>query len=289
MKKQFLKAAILGFLIFSIVGCAAQKPNWKEVVVSKGMTFTYHFKKGDKHTYRFTTNNTTSQEMNGQTQETNITNKSVEHYQVKEALKNGTFVIQAVIDSIDATFSNPMMNQIKPLYQKVLNKPVELILTKTGEVDTVKGLNAFPNIQGSADWKKTFESLFFKLPTKPVKLGDTWTESKTQHKKSVPLNITINSKTKYLLKSIQSYKGADCLFITFTTDLSLSGNGNQAGMELDYSANGSGSGKIYFDPVSSTFLLTSSESSIEGTVSLPSRNMEIPSSTTVSVKGIRIE
>ncbi len=289
MKKQFLKAAILGFLIFSIVGCAGQKPNWKEAVSNKGMQLVYHFKKGDKHTYRFTLNTNSSQEMGGQTQETNVTQKNVVRYEVKNFLKNGTFAIQAVIDSIDATFSNPMMNQIKPLYQKVLNKPVELILTKTGDVDSVKGLDAFPTIQGSADWKGMFESLFFKLPQKPLKIGDSWMETKTKHKKSGPMNMTIVSKTKYLLKSIQPYKGIDCLFITYTTDLSLSGKGNQAGMELDYSGSGSGSGKIYFDPVSSTFLFTSTESSIDGSVSLPSRNMEIPSSTTVSVKGIRIK
>ncbi len=289
MKKHLLKTVILGFFIISIVGCAAQKPNWKEAVGNKGTAFTYHFKKGDKHAYRFVTNSNTSQEMRGQTQETNITNKSIVHYEVKKALKNGTFVIQSTIDSTSVSANNPMMNQVNSLLKKSLNKPVELIVTKTGEVDTVKGLNAFPTIQGGADWKQMFESLFFKLPKKPVKIGDTWAESKTKHKKSGPLNMTIISKTNYLLKSIQPYKGVDCLFITYTTDLSLSGKGNQAGMELNYSANGSGSGKIYFDPVSSTFLSMSTESNIDGNVSLPSRNMEIPSSTTVSVKAVRIK
>ena len=289
MKKHFLKITLLGVLIFSIFGCAAQKPNWKEVVGNKGMAFTYHFKKGDKHTYRFTTNNNTSQEMAGQTQETNVTNKSVVHYEVKKALKNGTFVIQSSVDSTAISSSNPMLNQINSLLQKSLHKPVELIVTKTGEIDTVKGLNAFPTVQGSIDWKQLFESLFFKLPTKPVKIGDSWTKTKTKHKKSGPMDMIITSKTTYLLKSIQPYKGVDCLFITYTTDLSLSGQGSQAGMELNYSGSGSGSGKIYFDPASSTFLLMSSENNVDGTVSLPSRNMEIPSSTTVSVKAVRVK
>ncbi|NOY79086.1 MAG: hypothetical protein GXO76_14635 [Calditrichaeota bacterium] len=289
MKKYFLKAALFGILIFSIVGCAAQKPNWKEIVGNKGMVFTYHFKKGEKHTYRFITNSSTSQEMAGQTQETNLTNRSVLHYEVKDVLKNGTFVIQSTVDSTAISSSNPMINQVNSLLQKSLHKPVELIVTKTGEIDTVKGLNAFPTLQGSADWKRLFESLFFKLPAKPIKIGDSWTETKTTHKKSGPMDMTITSKTKYLLKSIKPYKGMDCLFITYTTDLTLSGEGSQAGMGLNYSGSGSGSGKIYFDPVSSTFLSMSSESNIDGNVTIPSRNMEIPSSTMVSVKAVRIK
>ncbi len=289
MRKHILKAAILGLLILSIAGCAANKPNWKESINKQGMAFSYNLKKGDTHAYRFTMNNNTSQEMAGQTQETNITNKSVVHYKVKEVLKNGKFAIESAIDSTAISSSNPMMNQMNALLQKTLNKPVELIVTKTGEIDTVKGLDAFPTVQGGANWKQTFESLFIKLPKKPVKIGDSWSESKTLHKKSGPLNMTINSKTKYLLKSIQPYKGVDCLFITFSNDLSLSGKGNQAGMELNYSANGSGSGKIYFDPASSTFLFMSTESNVDGNVSLPSRNMEIPTSSTVSVKAVRIK
>lgn len=289
MKNHFFKSIFIGLLILGFAGCAAQKPNWRESVKNKGASFTYHFKKGDKFKYRFTTNTNTSQEVAGQTREINSTIKAVVRYNVQNIQKDGVFSIQSSIDSLDINFNNPMMNQAKAMLQKAVNKPVTFTITKIGKIGTIDGLKAFPSFQGAANWEQTFSALFFKLPNKPIKIGDSWTDTKTKTTKSGPMNLKIVSKSKYTLKSIQPYNGVDCLFIIYTSDITLSGKGNQSGMALSYTGTGSSSGKIYFNPETSTYILMTSDSAVDGTVSIPSRNMEIPSSTTVSTKAVQIK
>ena len=289
MKRIRIGILLVGVFAFLLAGCAAQKPNWQELVKTKGIDLTYHLKKGDKATYRTISTNDVSQEMMGQTQEFSTTTRAVVHYEVKDVQKDGNFVVEAAIDSLTIKGSNPALAQVQGILDKAKNKTVTLIVTPKGKVSSIKGLKAFPTVQGFGRWGETFKSLFLHLPAKAVKVGESWDDTDERQAGSGPLKITVKSKRHYTLKGITLYKNRPCLNIPFTGDLNLSGKGNQAGMELEFSGTGSFTGKVYFDPATSSYLLMTSENSTDGSVKIPSRNMEIPNTITTSVKVERIK
>ncbi len=289
MKRIRTGILLVGTLAFLLAGCAAQKPNWQELVKSKGINLTYHLKKGDKATYRTISTNDVSQEMMGQTQEFSTTTRAVVHYEVKNVQKDGNFVVEAVIDSLTIKGSNPALAQVQGILDKAKNKPVTLIVTPKGKVSSIKGLKAFPTVQGAGNWEQTFKSLFLHLPDKAVKIGESWDETEERETGSAGLKITVRAKKHFTLKGVTTYKNKPCLNIPFTGDLNLSGKGSQAGMNIEFSGTGSFTGKVYFNPTTSSYLLMTSENSTEGSARIPSRNIEIPNTTTTSVKVERIK
>ncbi len=289
MRKITAGIVLVGMAALVLVGCAAQKPNWQETVKTKGVALHYHFKKGNKAVYRTVSTNDVSQEIMGQTREFTTTLRSILHYVVKDVRKDGNFVIEAAIDSLTISGSNPALAQVQGILDKARNKPVTLVVTPKGKVTSIQGLKAFPKAQGIGNWKETFRSLFLQLPEKPVKIGDSWNQTDVKNTGSAGLKIKVTAKKHYTLKGITLYKNKPCLNMAFSGDLNMSGKGNQAGMDIEFSGTGSFTGKVYFDPASSCFWLLTSEHSTDGTARIPSRNMEVPTSTTMSIKMERIQ
>jgi len=250
---------------------------------------TYHLKKGDKATYRTVSTTDVSQEMMGQVQDISTTTRSVVHYEVKDIKKNGNFVIEATIDSISIQGNNPGLAQVQGMLNEVRDIPVTFELTPKGKVSSFKGLDVFPTLQGIGNWKKTFTSLFIQLPAKPVKIGDSWDQQEVTETGSAGLKINVSAKKHFTLKGTTTYKNKSCFNIPFTGEMTLSGKGAQAGMNLEFSGTGTFNGKVFFDPTVSSFWFLTSEYSTDGTVTIPSRNIEIPNSTTTSVKMERIK
>ena len=96
---------------------------------------------------------------------------------------------------------------------------------------------------------REFTSFFFKLPTKEVSKGSTWSQEKVDTV-STPAGggkIIVNTNTSYELIDEEVVDGANCARISFNGKVALNGSTEAQGVNVNIAGNGAISGTALFD------------------------------------------
>lgn len=175
-------------------------------------------------------------------------------------------------------------------FSELLGKKVKFILLPNGKVEGFEGFESLPEIMTSTGDEMTTETYilgmkttFPLLPDKPVKFGDSWTDSQIM---DIPQGSSVlRSENNYTYTLIEETEkdGFDCLKIEMKEVSRLSGDFEQGGMPLSIEREGTSSGTYYFAYKEGMFISSDSESLAEGLIIVPSAGLELPQ--TISSKG----
>lgn len=182
-------------------------------------------------------------------------------------------------------------------FSELIGKKVKFILLPNGKAEGFDGFDALPEITSSGGGELNEETYilgvkttFPRLPDKPVKIGDTWSDTLVM---DIPQgNSVLKSENNFTYKLIEETKkdGFDCLKIEMTGTSRLSGDFEQEGMLLSIEREETSTGTLYFAYKEGMLISIESESIGEGIIIVPSVGMEIPE--TITSKGsltVRIE
>jgi hypothetical protein len=202
------------------------------------ITLEYNLKQGEILKQNMVMNMDMVQKFGGQEIKISIAMKMKMAFEVKES-QNDSYTMEVKFKEMIATVGVPGMQNISfdsntsedvatqanigPIFKAIIDKPFETVMTKTGKVRSVKGLDKFMEAMLGAFGEdvpeetrrqmiEQFGSQFSEealksqleqstgyFPDKPVGIGDTW-NTKVATKSS---NFTINIEIKSTLKSIE--------------------------------------------------------------------------------------
>jgi len=285
--KRVLRCAMLSVLLGTAVfSCAAPKQNLREMAV-KGMDLIYHVKAGDSHTYRLRSHTVVNQEVMGQKRTYTTDTKQVFTLKVlKVQGKNIQYALK--FDSLEVNSTAPMQTDLEAYKKALLNADIRIFADRKGNASKVTGLEGLKKMSLASRTESQLKNLLLTFPDGPKKVGDFWTKTEKNSLPSGPLDIGVTTKIKTTFAGVAACDAGSCLKFDMQGDLSLAGSGNQGGVDLMYEGSGTIRAEVLFDYATGTILRMTSKQNIDGTVTIPSQAMDIPSTTRQKTTLVRI-
>ena len=175
-------------------------------------------------------------------------------------------------------------------FSELIGKKVKFVLLPNGEVEGFEGFEDLPEITTAGGdtltetlYRLGVEQTFPMLPEKPVKLGDSWTDTQDIE---VPLGAYVlnsHSDTTYTLIEEVKKDGLDCLKIAVAGTEILTGDFEQQGTALTIERETTSEGFLYFAYEKGMFLSMEIESNAEGIISVIDAGIDLPQ--TIASKG----
>ena len=175
-------------------------------------------------------------------------------------------------------------------YSDLIGNKVKFLLKPDGKVEGFEGFDNLPEITTSTGEELNEEAYtlgakttFPLLPNRPVKIGDSWTDSQTLDIPSGDNILTSVSNFTYTLIEEVEKDGIECLKIEVKGVTTLSGNFEQGGTPLTIDRETTSTGTLYFAPKLGMFVSSESESIGEGIIHVSAAGIDIPQ--TITSKG----
>jgi hypothetical protein len=304
MKNFTLKAIALIFALTPVCSAFSQ------------ITLKYNFKKGEIFKQNMVTDMNLTQKIMDQEMNINIILSLKSTFEIKEVteesyilevkhkeMKMNTAIPGAGNISFDSNTPEDIATQqdLGPLLKATIDKPIEIVMTKAGEVKSVKGLDKIneamlnsldTNIPDAMKRQLTsqfssqlseenFKSMFSQnssfFPDKPVNIGDTWNQ-----KLSVTVsNFTTDSDIKMTLKSV------DGKAVTMDVDGIISTpegyEMEMNGMKAKASLKGTQKGTTTIDKNTGWIISSKSEQSFSGDIEAMGMKIPISATSTISI------
>ena len=251
---------------------AAQKTTVLEYKLPAGRSLTYQYKQDQAQVM----------EVQGQTMDTQVSNANTVTFKSK-GLKDKNLLLGATIDDITLTATSSMTGDMSPDMAGVKGKSFDMVLSPLGAEVDVTGAEAITyGISGeSQNISSQFKVFFPDLPGKPVKVGDTWPSSDSFDQGSTSMSIRSASQYVNTLEGFETVDGMECARISAQITGTVSGTGNQGGMDLTMSGTSKGKMVWYFAVKEGIFVKATTETTSEVSVDVSAAGMTIPVTGTI--------
>ncbi len=275
MKKIKLQTVVLALLALTfLVNARAQE----------SFLLQYKFQKGKTHRYRVVSNNDVTQEMQGQEMKSTSTSRSVIRLKVDDVLTNGSMVVVISADSMSTRTKNPMMDTTLVM-KGMIGKRVKVTLDATGKVLSREVIDSLKTDMAGLNTRTPQREVMniLSLPEKPLKAGETWTDSRNDTADVGTGKILNKTDITFTLVGKDKKRGHECLKVTYTGKISTNGKMSRMGMDIFTEGTGKISGTLYFDYVRGLLLSDESSRDIESTLAITGQqNMTMPMSTSTA-------
>jgi len=281
----FTVMALSVFSSLMIFTCAAKKSEpWGNG--EEGYTLTYHLEPGTKFIMSSTgTSEILSNQMGNEvTVLTDGTGK--ESYEVISYDKEAGMTVEMEYRERTQNLESPQGSGSTD-FSELIGKKVKFTVSPVGKVGDFEGFDALPQITTATQetiTEETFrlgvETSFPLLPEKPVKFGDTWTESDERDMPASGGTIKVTVNSTYTLVEEAVKDGFDCVKIDVATTVNMNGNVEQQGMPLTITRETKSNETMYFAYKKGMYVSRETSSKSEGVVTVESMGMEIPQNIT---------
>jgi hypothetical protein len=252
-------------------------------------TLQYKLEKGKVYRFADTTLVKSSQEMMGQEVKSTSTVLATTRLVPTEIRADGSTVLTVSPDVMSVSVKSARMDTTMVL-QDAIGKRTRLTISKLGEtigravIDTVK----FSGMAATAG-RQDMVRLHI-MPSKPVKIGEKWTATKPDTSEAMGGKMVTVSTGDFTLLSKEAKSGTECLKISYTGKLTISGKGSMNGADFFVEGTGTTSGTYFVDIATGMPVWEDSKYDVESTVALTgAQNMTIPSSTSVTAHRILLK
>ncbi len=252
---------ILAVLISA--GCGAKK----DMLNDDGVSLKYAMPEGNTLTYRFL--NGFSQNMDVMGNTINFSGDDSRMFSVRSTGEtNGDYRLEVTFDSVASKIVGPQ-GEFIPNLAEVEGKSFDLSLSRHGK--ETGALTAAPIEYDIYPGQKQnaismFQAFFPDLPTRPVKVGDTWFSVDTVFEKAGKGEMTLILNSHHRLDGFEVINGLKCARITTTVDGTLKGKTNEGGVDLISTMGVTGQEVWHFDYLKGTFVKSVSSGIAEGDV-----------------------
>jgi len=209
---------------------------------------------GDVFVYEKIMDGVNTMERMGQFFET--TNTSTFVFQLETETIDSLVSFIMTVDTIGYSFEGPQGTQAMD-FGDIKGKRSRVTITPQGEGREVVPIDSLPtpkmggqSMEGDA--KGWLSVPLFKVPEKPIKIGDSWTEAKldtnthTDTTRQSTRTSIKDSKSKYTVLGIETKMGLSCLHIQVETEYSSQSQGKMRDTEVSSEGDGETKSHVWF-------------------------------------------
>ncbi|HSA94970.1 MAG TPA: hypothetical protein VLJ16_02885 [Acidobacteriota bacterium] len=275
-KNAMIKMVLAAAVLLAAFGLAASAAGPSPAQADKAVVLEYKMPQGQTLTYKNTEQSGQVMDVMGQTVDTTTTGGGTFTLKAK-GLKDKNFLLGITIDDMSSTISGPQ-GDMSPDMTPVKGKSFDMVLSPLGSEVDVSGAEAitYTSPNGTGNVSAGFKLFFPDLPGKPVKVGDTWESSGGADDKSENMNIRMDFKNLNTFDGLETVNGMECARIKSAVTATISGTGNQQGMDMAISGTGKGTDVWYFAIKDGLYVKATSDLSMEMAVTVSAANMTIP-------------
>ncbi len=249
----------------------------------------YKFVEGTSIRYADTVDVQMTQEMMGQEMKMSQHIAAVTRYAVESVTAEGGAKLIATNDTMQIKIKNPRMDTtMVPV--ELLHRRNRLTITSLGDItgrEVIDSIKATALMRGSGGLGSREILRLPVLSAKPVKVGDSWTNTKVDSSKSDGGSSVLSSTMEYKMVGTEKYAGRTCVKLSYTGKLGVNSKGTMGGMEVFTEGTGTVTGVAYFDTKSGVFVGDEGKTEMEMTAAVTGQqNMTIPISQTTKSKHI---
>jgi hypothetical protein len=247
---------------------------------SAGTVLEYKMPAGRVLSYQDKTDGVEVTEVMGQSMESNTSSTSAFSFKGK-GLKEKNLLLGATIDDMSVSVTS-VQGDMSPDMKGLKGKTFDMVLSPLGAEVDVSGAEAitYEFATGTRNLASTFKLFFPDLPGKPLKVGDSWPSSYGTDENAGALKMRLDFQNVNTLEGFETVDGMECARISSKITGTISGSGNQMGMDMDFSGTHKGTDLWYFAVKEGIFVKSTSELTTEMSINVPAAGMTIPSTQT---------
>ena len=237
----------------------------------------YKFPAGQLLRYQVTGETREITEVMGRTNETVVTSRKTQSFLGKDQ-KDGRHVLDATLDDWTMTILTSQ-GSLSPDLKSVKGKSFEMVLSPLGREVDVSGAESitFEIAGNTGNLAAGFKIFFPDLPDHAVKIGDSWPSSFVIEDQGGASSRRSEIRSENTFEAIETVDGMECARITSKLAGTISGKGNQQGLDLLFSGTIQGKDVWYFAPKEGIFVKSTSEVENEVTITVGGgQNMTVP-------------
>ncbi len=266
---RYAGPALLAAATILIAACAGPKAfNYGNA--DTGFILAYRATKGQTLKYQMVNETRMTQEMMGQEMEVTSSQNMGWTLRFLGVSPEGNLRWQITFDQMISTGKGPQ-GDFSVDGKELVGKSAELVTVPQGKVVARIGFDKLPKLSvmgQEVDLAKQFREFLSQLPTKAVKIGDTWEEARTDTVKQGGLDLLVSSRTTYTLAEQVTHGGKECLKVKTQGSFTVGGQGSQMGANISFEGEGEENGHFLFAYKEGTLLEVASERLMEGTASV---------------------
>ena len=281
--------------VFVLLNCAGKKPPvWGNA--ETGYLLSYRPAAGDFYQYQRTMHGVNTSERGGQSFE-NMSDQ-VFGFQLETESVDSLITFVLTVDTMSFIMEHSRGTMAVD-YGEINGKQVRVSFTPQGEKKEVALIDSLPTPQMSGrpmpgDPKDRLGVHLFKLPDRPLKIGDSWTETKIDTstrndstRQSTFTSIT-DGTTKYSVVGEEVKMGMDCLHLKLETKSILESIGSMRGTEINTEGESEGTSHVWFAYKNGILVEYSSKSFYEGTTAYSGQMSGTSPSTNESESALKL-
>jgi hypothetical protein len=275
-KKTMIKTVLVAAALLAVLGLAASASGPGPAQAGKAVVLEYKMPEGRTLTYKNTESSGQVMDVMGQTVDTTTTGGGTFTLKAK-GLKDKNFLLGVTIDDMSSTISGPQ-GDMSPDMTPVKGKSFDMVLSPLGSEVDVSGAEAitYTSPNGTGNISAGFKLFFPDLPGKPIKVGDTWESAGGADDKTESMNVRMDFKNLNTFDGLETVDGMECARIKSAVTATITGTGNQQGMDMAISGTGKGTDVWYFAIKDGIYIKSTSDMSMEMAVTVSAANMTIP-------------
>jgi hypothetical protein len=237
----------------------------------------YKMPAGRALTYQTKSEEAQVMEVQGQSMDSQTTGASTFTFKAK-GLKDKNFLLGVTIDDIVVTMTSSAQGDMSPDMAAVKGKSFDMVLSPLGSEVDVAGAEAitYDLATETRNLASSFKMYFPDLPGKPVNVGDTWPSNAAIEEKTGSMNIRIDFQSVNTLEGFETLDGMECARISSQITGTITGTGNQGGMDLTFSGTHKGKDVWYFAVKEGLYVKNASEATSEMSIDVSAAGMTIP-------------
>jgi hypothetical protein len=248
-----------------------------------GYTLEYGKDTGKVTTYTITGGSSSTFEMQGQ-----VMGQSVSHSGTVTHVVNGEssniLDHEMVFTTLSINTDSDMSGSASLNVSSLIGMPLKVTSGKKG--DNLKFINFkdIPSIELPVPMHLTLIELLPVLASVPVNVLDTWKGLREFTIETADGRVSASSETDYVFAGIEERLGFECVKITATDNISVSGTGKTQGMNIDFSGYGVNTNTYYCAQKEGVLIELDSQTGMSMSVTLLDMGMTIPLEGTGSLK-----
>jgi hypothetical protein len=125
-----------------------------------------------------------------------------------------------------------------------------------------------------------FKLFFPDLPGKPLRVGDSWPSGGGTTEKTGGIEIKLEFQNVNTFEGLETVDGRECARIRSEVTGSISGSGNQQGMDMVFSGTGKGTDLWYFAVKEGVYVKSTSDMKMDISITLSQLGQTLPTTQT---------
>jgi hypothetical protein len=245
-----------------------------------GVVLEYKMPEGRVLSYENTGEAVEATDMMGQSVEAHTTSSEAFTLRAK-GLKEGNLLLGVTIDGMSTTVTGPQ-GDMSPDMTALAGKTFDLVLSPLGQEVDVSGAEAltYEMATGTRNLATTFKLFFPDLPGKPLEVGDTWTSSADAGEKTGAVDLRLDFQNVNHFEGLETVDGVECARIRSEVTATITGSGNQQGMDMVFSGTGQGTDLWYFAVKDGIYVKSAGDLKMDMVITVSAMGMTIPVTTT---------